>query len=170
MKLKSKVKANVPKFILDIIEKDSTHFNITKEGLCNEVLVKFSLKFRSNHCAEMLFEETESLQFSLNKDNQKYYSELLKDLENINESEVLREIFSSYAILPAFMREIHLFREKMAFLQSSLKEYRVLNIHTIEDGIIEGKIDTIFRNKENDYLMLGLKNKEYYLSQVRIIN
>lgn len=170
MKLKNKVKANVPRFILDIIEKDSDHFNISKEKLCNEILVKFSLKFRSNYCAEMLFEETDSLQFSLNKDNQKYYNELLAGIKDTTESEILRETFSAYAILPAFMRETYLYREKVVFLKSSLKEYRVLNIHTVEDGIVEGKIDSIFRNKKNDYLMIVLHGKNYYLSQSRILN
>ena len=57
----------VPRLIIDVIEKDCRFFGITKEKLCNEILFKFSLKFRSRYQEEMIFEEKEYLQFNLSK-------------------------------------------------------------------------------------------------------
>lgn len=167
--MKQKIKASVPKYLLKILEADLNHFSISKEGLCNEILLKFSLKFRSNYHQEMLFEEKEYLQFSLNKENKKYYEELSKQMSDLNDAEIIREIFLSYAILPPFLREINLFREKIVFLNTAQKEYRTLKVHT-NDGVLESRIKKIFRDKETDYLMATLNDSNYFISQIRIIN
>ncbi|MGO5427131.1 hypothetical protein [Fusobacterium mortiferum] len=167
--MKKKMRVLVPRLIIDVIEKDCGFFGITKEKLCNEILFKFSLKFRSRYQEEMIFEEKEYLQFNLSKANQRYYSELLSELKNINESEVIREIFSSYAVLVPFLREMNLFREKIIFLSSANKEYRVLKIDT-PSGIVEGRIEKIFRCKETGYLKLEVNEREYYVGQLRVIS
>lgn len=167
--MKQKIKASVPKYLLKILEADLNHFSISKEGLCNEILLKFSLKFRSNYHQEMLFEEKEYLQFSLNKENKKYYEELSKQMSDLNDAEIIREIFLSYAILPPFLREINLFREKIVFLNTAQKEYRTLKVHT-NNGVLESRIKKIFRDEESDYLMITLNNNNYFISQIRIIN
>ena len=76
LKLKQKVKASVPEYLIEILEEDLKHFSLPKERLCNEILLKFSLKFRSNYNQEMIFEDKDIIQFTLNKDNRKYYAEL----------------------------------------------------------------------------------------------
>lgn len=167
--MKKKMRVLVPKLIIDILEKDCNFFGMTKEKLCNEILFRFSLKFRSRYQEEMIFEEKEYLQFNLSKANQRYYSELLNELRNVNESEIIREIFSSYAVLIPFLREINLFREKIIFLSSSNKEYRVLKIDT-PNGIVEGRIERIFRCNETGYLKLEINEKEYYIGQLRVIS
>lgn len=167
--MKQKIKASVPKYLLKILEADLNHFSISKEGLCNEILLKFSLKFRSNYHQEMLFEEKEYMQFSLNKENRKYYEELSKQMEDLSDSEIIREIFLSYAVLPPFLRETHLFREKIVFLNTAQKEYRILKVHTT-DGVLEGRVKKIFRDEESDYLMVTLNNSNYFISQIRVIN
>lgn len=166
--MKKKMRVLVPKLIIDVLEKDCEFFGMTKEKLCNEILLKFSLKFRSRYQEELIFEEKEYLQFNLSKANQRYYSELLNELKNTNESEVVREIFSSYAVLIPFLREMNLFREKIIFLSSASKEYRVLKIDT-PNGIVEGRVERIFRCKETDYLKLEVNEKEYYVGQLRVI-
>lgn len=167
--MKQKIKASVPKYLIKILETDLTHFSISKEGLCNEILLKFSLKFRSNYYQEMFFEEKEYIQFSLNKENKKYYEELSKQMEDLNDSEIIREIFLSYAVLPPFLRELNLFREKIVFLNTAQKEYRILKFHTF-DGVLESRVKKIFRDKKTDYLMVTLNDTNYFISQIRIIN
>lgn len=166
---KDNIRALVPKYILEIIAKDVEHFQISKYKLCNLILLKFSLRFRSNHCQEMAFEEREYLQFTLHKENTGFYIEIRKGINGMNESEMIREIFSSYAVLPSFLREVNLFREKIAFLMSSHKEYRVLKFHTVE-GIVEGRIEKIDRNKKENYLQILVNGKSYYISQIEIIS
>ena len=167
--MKKKIRVLVPTFILETLEKDCNFFGITKEKLCNEIFLKFSLKFRSRYQEEMFFEEKDYLQFNLNKANQRYYTELLKELETTNESEIVREIFLNYAVIAPFLREIYLFREKIIFLSSANKEYRHLKIDTPE-GIVEGRIEKIFRCLGTNYLKIVVNNHEYYLSQIRVIN
>ena len=168
-KLKDNIRALVPKYLIEIINRDVKHFSISRYKLCNDILVKFSLKFRSNYCQDMMsFEQGEYLQFNLYKQNIVYYNSLRKGIDGITESEMIREIFSSYGILPPFLREINLFREKIAFLISAQKEYRVLKIHT-RTGIAEGRIKSIYRNEDTDYLMILLDEKSYYISQIEII-
>lgn len=113
--------------------------------------------------------EKEYIQFSLNKENKKYYEELSKQMEDLNDSEIIREIFLSYAVLPPFLRELNLFREKIVFLNTAQKEYRILKLHT-SDGVLESRVKKIFRDKKTDYLMVTLNDTNYFISQIRIIN
>lgn len=169
LKLKQKVKASVPEYLIEILEDDLKHFSLPKERLCNEILLKFSLKFRSNYNQEMIFEDKDILQFTLNKDNRKYYEELCQQMEKLNESEIIREIFLSYAVLPPFLRETHLFREKIVFLNTAQKEYRILKIHT-SDGVIESRVEKIFRDRLTGYLKIILDSKDYFIGQIRVIS
>lgn len=169
LKLKQKVKASVPKYLVEILEVDLKHFSLPKERLCNKILLKFSLKFRSNYNQEMIFEEKDILQFSLNKENRTYYAELCQQMEKLSESEIIREIFLSYAVLPPFLRETHLFREKIVFLNTAQKEYRILKVHT-SDGVIESRVEKIFRDKATGYLKITLNSKDYFIGQIRIIS
>lgn len=167
--MKKKIRVLVPTFILETLEKDCEFFGYTKEKLCNEIFLKFSLKFRSRYQDEMIFEEKEYLQFTLNKANQRYYSDLLKENLEGNDSEVLREIFSSYSVLSPFLRETYLFREKIIFLYSAMKEYRVLRIDS-KNGVIEGRIEKIYRCKSTNYLKVLIEDKSFYIGQIRIIS
>lgn len=167
-KLKDSIRALIPTYLVEVINRDTKHFSVSKYKLCNDILVKFSLKFRSNYCQDMFFEQGKYLQFNLYKQNIVYYNTLRKEIKGVTESEMIREIFSSYGILPPFLREINLFREKISFLISAQKEYRVLKIHTAE-GIAEGRIENIYRNEETDYLMIMMNGKSYYMSHIEII-
>lgn len=166
--MKKKMRVLVPKLVIDMIEQDYIFFGITKEKLCNEILFRFSLKSKFNYQEEMIFEEKEYLQFNLNKSNQRYYSQLLKEVDLINESEILRKIFLSYAILTPFLREIHLFREKILFLNLAIKEHKLLKIDS-PNGIIEGKVNRIFRCQKTGYLKIETGKEEFYVGEIRII-
>lgn len=68
LKLKQKVKTFVSRYLTQILEIDLKHFSLSKEKLFNKILLKFLLKFRSNYNQEIIFEEKDILQFSLNKE------------------------------------------------------------------------------------------------------
>lgn len=82
---------------------------------------------------------------------------------------MIREIFASYTTMPPFLREINLFEEKIVFLITAKKEYKKLKLHT-DDGFIEGKIEDIRRNEENNYLEVIINSKSYYISRLTIIS
>lgn len=167
--MKKKIRVLVPKLVKDTIESDCKVWGITKERLCNEILLKFSLKMNTSYKEEMIFEEKEYIQFNLNKTNQTYYFDLLEQSITTNESEVLRNIFLSYARLVPFLREIYLFRERIIFLNLVNKECRTLKLET-PMGIIEGKIEKLFRCEETDYLKIKVNKEQFFIGQVRVLS
>lgn len=166
---KSNIKVLVSKYVKEILEEDTKHFNIPKYDLCNRILIKFFLRTDTNFSRLTPFEEKEYLQFSLQKDNIPRYIELKKLMKDKTESEMIREIFVSYTTLPPFLREINLFEEKIVFLMTAKKEYKNLKLYT-DEGIIEGKINSLKRNKINNYLEIEINSRKYYISRVEIIN
>ncbi|ASC03205.1 DeoR family transcriptional regulator [Fusobacterium polymorphum] len=166
---KSNIKVLVSKYVKEILEEDTKHFNIPKYDLCNRILIKFFLRTDTNFSRLTPFEEKEYLQFSLQKDNIPRYIELKKLMKEKTESEMIREIFVSYTTLPPFLREINLFEEKIVFLITAKKEYKKLKLYT-DEGIIEGKINSLKRNEINNYLEVEINSKKYYISRVEIIN
>ena len=166
---KSNIKVLVSKYVKEILEEDTKHFNIPKYDLCNRILIKFFLRTDTNFSRLTPFEEKEYLQFSLQKDNIQRSLDLKKLMKDKTESEMIREIFVSYTTLPPFLREINLFEEKIVFLMTAKKEYKKLKLYT-DEGIIEGKIDSLKRNKINNYLEIEINSRKYYISRVEIIN
>ncbi len=166
---KNNIKVLVTKYILEILEKDIKHFRVSKNKLSNLILIKFSLKFKSDYFQEMGFEEKDYLQFTLHKENINYYSQMKRATNGLNESEMIREIFSAYVILPPFLRELSLYREKISFLTLASKERRKLKLHTTE-GIIETKINKLLRDKSTSYLQIETDTERYFISQIEIIN
>lgn len=164
-----KKKVLVPVFLLEILEKDYSFFKISKDNLCNQILLKFSLRFCLKYQEEMMFEETNYLQFNIHKDNQRLFDELSRKVKELSDSDLLREVFLAYAILPPFLRETHLFKEKINFLNSSYKDKKIIKIDSLSE-IIEGKVEKIFRCPNTDYLKIIIHKKEFYMSQIRVIS
>ena len=167
---KSNIKVLVSKYVKEILEEDTKHFKIPKYDLCNRILIKFFLRTDTNFSRLTPFEEKEYLQFALQKDNIPRYIELKKLMKDKTESEMIREIFASYVTLPPFLREINLFEEKIVFLMTAKKEYKKLKLYTDEGQIVEGRIDALRRNEENNYLEIEINSRKYYISRVEIIN
>ena len=164
-----KKKVLVPVFLLEILEKDCSFFKISKDNLCNQILLKFSLRFCLKYQEEMMFEETNYLQFNIHKDNQRLFDELSRKVKELSDSDLLREVFLAYAILPPFLRETNLFKEKINFLNSSYKDKKIIKIDSLSE-IIEGKVEKIFRCPNTDYLKIMIHKKEFYMSQIRVIS
>ena len=108
-------KITVSKLVLDILDRDAKQFNMTKERLCNEILITFSIREVKEIEREDL-DEKAILQFTLSRANAEYYSIISKKIEN--EPKFLRSIFTTYAHLNPFYREIMMFRDKLITLKS----------------------------------------------------
>ena len=91
-----KKKVLVPVFLLEILEKDCSFFKISKDNLCNQILLKFSLRFCLKYQEDMIFEENDYLQFNIHKKNQRLFSELSRRVKELSDSDLLKEIFLAY--------------------------------------------------------------------------
>ena len=93
----------------------------------------------------------------------------MEQFEIKNESKFIRERFLQYAISHPFIRESNLFKEKINFFKSLIKEKEVLKLYT-PDGIVESKVEGMYRDKEKGYTLIKIdSNKVYYLSQIQIL-
>lgn len=164
-----KIKVNVPNFLVEILDKDIEHFNLSKNGLYNLIFLKYALKFRSNYSEEFGFDDKKYIQIQLNKENRKLFRDITKDQIQLSNSEIMREILLAYAVMPSFIRESILYREKIAFIKNSQKEYRVLKIRTPE-GIVEDRIEKLFRDEKDNYFRIRVAKKDYYISQCEVIS
>jgi len=169
--MKERIKALVSAYILEVLDEDCNHFQISKERLCNEILLKFSVKFRSDSDFDddMLFDRREYLQFALNANNKKYYEKLVVDSGEPNESQLIREIFSYYAILPPFLRELNIFREKISFLANAARSARTVRLD-IGGEAVENKIEAVRRSPDTNYLVAVIGGSDYYISKLRVID
>ena len=52
---------------------------------------------------------------------------------------------------------------------NSIKEFRHLRIDT-EKGVIEGRIEKIFRCKKKGYLKILVNKEEFYVAKIRVIS
>ena len=165
--MKEKVKVAVPEIVLKVLKKDQQHFDMKKEKLCNEILLKFSRE-NLNYYYDIKFNGNGYLQFNLNKSNRAYFEELSKKIKGKSDSEKIRKIFCEYAILQPYIRETILFWEKIVTIDSFEKSKKALKL-AVDGKIIESKIGKIFVDDEKSYLMITISGRSYYLSKVKIL-
>lgn len=166
--MKKKIRVLMPQIVLETLEQDTRFFEIQKEKLCNEILLKFSsMKFLYDP-QDFAYEDKEYLQFSLNTNNQRYYQELIREKE-IKEAELLRKIFLNYTLLHPILRELNIFGEKVSYIKKIFKEKKTLKIDT-NTGLVEGEVNKIYRCKTTNYLKIQINEKDYYIGQIRIVS
>ena len=88
---KKRVKIMVSKLILDILDRDSRQFNMTREKLCNEILIIFSIRKMQGIEREELDEKT-YLQFTLTQSTTEYYKAISNGVQD--EPKFIRNIFT----------------------------------------------------------------------------
>jgi hypothetical protein len=86
-----------------------------------------------------------------------------------NESQLIREIFSYYAILPPFLRELNIFREKISFLANAARSGRTVRLD-IGGEAVENKIEAVRRSPDTNYLVTVIGGSDYYISKLRVID
>lgn len=165
--MKEKIKVAVPEIVLKVLKKDQQHFDVKKEKLCNEILLKFSRE-NLNYYYDIQFEGNDYLQFNLSKTNREYFEELSKKIKGKSDSEKIRKIFCEYAILQPYIRETILFWEKVVTIDSFEKSKKTLKL-AVNGEIIESKVGKIFVDDEKSYLMISISGGSYYLSKVKIL-
>lgn len=159
-------KITVSKLVLDILDRDAKQFNMTKERLCNEILITFSIRDVKEIEREDL-DEKAILQFTLSRSTSEYYNIISKKIEN--EPKFLRSIFTTYAHLNPFYREIIMFRDRLITLKDyiSRKEKIYISIGTRVEEVL---IIDIIRCPITDYIKLRTQDKgEFYLNEFRMI-
>lgn len=155
----------VSKLILDILDRDSRQFNMTREKLCNEILIIFSIR-KMQEIGREEFDEKTYLQFTLNQSTTEYYKALSNDVQD--EPKFIRSIFTGYAHLNPFYREIILFRDKLIVLKEYCSKKEKFHI-SVSNRIEEVTIEEIKRCQITDYIKLKTNKGEFYMNELRII-
>lgn len=163
---KKKVKILTPTLFLETLEKDVKHFGITKEKLCNEILIRLNDRYMLALEREFKSEEKKFLQFNLNKKGSKFYSSIVTNHLSTNESEIMRSILAGYINLNPFIREWAIFEEKIVFFEHLEREQNEIKV-LVNDSFYIGKVKGIERCKETDYIVVKLGNRSEYLSRIK---
>ncbi|GLI57784.1 hypothetical protein PM10SUCC1_32980 [Propionigenium maris DSM 9537] len=166
--MRKKIKMPVPKIINEVLEKDCHHFGITKEKLCNEVILKMGYKPLIKYHKMMTFEEKVDLQFNLQVETQKYYKDIWKENNATSDAELVRTILSTYINLSPFLREKIIMDTKLRFILELLREKHIVKIE-VDGKIIEAELMEILRCSETNYLKVIHSQGEEYLSKLEII-
>ncbi|MGL4451141.1 hypothetical protein [Cetobacterium sp.] len=162
---KKRIKIMVSKLILDILDRDSKHFNLTREKLCNEILIIFSIRKIEGIEREELDEKI-YLQFTLTQSTTEYYKAISNGIQD--EPKFIRSIFTGYAHLNPFYREIILFRDKLIVLKDYCLKKEKLHI-SIGNRLEEVIVEEIKRCQMTDYIKLRTDKGEFYMNELRII-
>lgn len=166
--MKRKIKLPVPKIIYEVLEEDSAHFGITKEKLCNEIILKLGYKPLAEYHKMMIFERKVSLQFNLYEECEKYYEDISKRYNNISDSELVRTILATYINMAPFLREKLIMDSKVRFSMELIKEKSTVKLDNGSE-ILEVVFEEIERCPDKGYLKIIHSLGSDYLSKVKII-
>lgn len=162
---KKKIKVLLSKLSLEVIRRDSLHFKVSREKLCNDILVNFSLKSLSGIEREM-FDDKAYLQFTLNQCNCEYFDIISKNI--MDESKFIKNIFSSYIHLNPFYREMAIFKDKLIIISTYIE--KKTEVYVSINGNIEKIIFKGVKKCElTDYVKLLTTEGEFYLNDLRLI-
>ena len=164
---KKKVRVQVPKLVREILERDSAHFNITREKLCNLIILKVGYRSKFDLAKELCNLEKVYLQFNLNSQCLNFYLDILKSNGNTNESEVIRSILLTYINLNSFLREKILFEEQLAYFEYLKKSEDSVKV-VVGDRIMEEKVIRIFPCPKTHYIRVAFEKHEDYLSRLKV--
>jgi len=166
--MKERIRVLMPEYVIGVLDKDCEHFSMSRENLCNEVLLKISLKSQPPFHKDLIYGKRNYLQFALHKKNRKFYENLLRENKVENESELIRQIFSCYAILPPFLREVYLFREKVEFFRKAISGKTPVKLEC--DGeIFDCPVRVLEISKESGYLEMDIPAGRRLVSLVRVV-
>lgn len=162
---KKRIKVLLSKLTLEILKRDSKHFKISKEKLCNDVLINFSLK-RLLGVERELFDEKAYLQFSLTQANSEYYNIISKNIED--EPTFIKNMFTSYIHLNPFYRETYIFKDKLIIVSSYIEKKEEINV-SIKGALDRILIEGVIKCNTTDYIKLKTNKGCFYLSDIRLI-
>ena len=164
---KKKIKVLVYKLILEVLERDAKHFEMTREKLCNEAIIKLGYRYFDNLENDIKHEGKEFLQFNLNIESKKFYDDIVKRNHSTNESEILRNIFLNYVNFNPYIREHIIQEQKVIYFEHIIKEQRSIRV-SIGDSVELLKVVALERCPVTNYILVVFEDKKEYLSKVKI--
>lgn len=166
--MRKKIKMPIPQIINEVLIQDSEHFGMTKEKLCNEVILKMGYKTLVGYHKMMTFEDKVDLQFNLQVETQKYYEDIYKENDAISDSELVRTILSTYINLSPLLREKLIMDSKLRFIIELLKGEHIVKIDRGDD-VVDGLLERVHRCPTTNYLKVVHSHGSEYLSKIKII-
>lgn len=131
--MEKKVRVTIPKKIIDILERDIEEFKINKNTFLNYLYQELKNSYdKEKKICNFKDEETNVIQFNLNKKNREEYYDFLEENGIFNEAEFFREIIVRYAKMGRNSRELFLYKKNVEKIQMAIKTKKILKV-TFED-------------------------------------
>lgn len=123
--MEKKLRITLPIKVLEVLESDIEEFGIKKNWLLNKIF--FDLKDIPLN-RKRIEGNTDIVQFTLNKQNQKDYYFFLEEKGIQNEAEFFREIITYYSEKSKKERELFIFSEIVERVRYAIEERKVIKI------------------------------------------
>lgn len=167
--MKKKRKLLLPDIVIEILDHDAKHFDMTREKLCNEIIIKLGYKERLSLSSEIKFTSKKYIQFNLGMIAGKVYDDIFQRSEDISDPELMRSIFNAYFNYHPYVREYILFKEKITYLERLQKKGEEVIVST-NHTIIRGTISSINRCSETQFRKIVIGDTEEYISKIKIVS
>lgn len=125
--MNKKIKISLPRYVVEVIEKDKEYFSISKDAIYNKILIGFGFNEKREIDTCILDKKT-SVCFNLNNKNFSLFYEMLK-FSNIEvENEFIRLLLIDYSNTHPSIREKQLNRTLFRELEYAIRNRRLIKI------------------------------------------
>lgn len=125
--MNKKIKISLPRYVVEIVEKDKNYFSISKDAIYNKIIIGFGFNKR-RYIETGILDKKISVCFNLNNKNFSLFYEMLKFSKMEIENEFIRTLLIDYSNTHPSIREklmnSTLFRE----LEYAIKNKRIIKI------------------------------------------
>lgn len=168
--MRKRIKLSIPKLIKEILDQDTTYFNIKLERLCNLIVQEMGYEPTLRIQDKLKTERKIPITFNLNERNTNYLQNMILNSTEKVETEFFRSLLSTYANLHPSLREKVI--KKNLYLELELTIRDSLTIKISYDNKITDILPLSFqRDKTNGYNWLEAKvDTEKYLFRLRDID
>ncbi|WP_373077029.1 hypothetical protein [Fusobacterium varium] len=159
--MRKRVRVSIPRFSIEIIEKDMEYFSISRDRICNLVIQGLGFENTISY-HKKLMDGTKILNFNLNEKNTELFEAMFALSKERKESEFFKRVFSTYANLHPFMREKILNISLFTIIENAIRENKKVKLY-YQKLLLDVLPLGFERDSETLYTILKVKKegKEY---------
>ncbi|MGL6025052.1 MAG: hypothetical protein ACRC0F_10605, partial [Cetobacterium sp.] len=121
-----KLRVTVPQNIALILKRDQDDFGINENKHYNTIYKNTDFDYSKNDSKSVYKEDTELLQFTLNKENFIKFDTL--ENQKIKKADFFRQLMTQYAMKSAYERELIIFKEHVQNIKIAIENNKKIEI------------------------------------------